>query len=290
MAGPPNPPAVRFRTSAYVFFEDPGSASWSARLAAAEVPMALLWAGALLGFLLAILVVPSVGLVAGGVIVAVEVLLFLAALVLSGAWLRGHRTPILTAHDLVLEGTLDQRTVPLYEILRVEIAPMPATDPPLSRVSVLCRDGAHVHLDLPREDGLSLCRAVQRRIFGGAAGAPYDDSLKSLDRARDPVSAWVARLRERFGKTGYRHAAGIAEDELDRALHDAALPAARRVGAALAICAAGGAEGRQRILRVAERLETSALRIAVERAADGTLDEDTIAQAEAEDEAIGRGR
>lgn len=290
MAAPPPPAEIRFRTSAYVFFEDPGSASLLARLAAAEVPMAVLWALSLLGFLAAILVAPSVSLPVGIAIGAAEAAVFLAALALSGAWLRGHRTPVITAFDLVLEGTLDRSSVALSDIGRVEIARLSATDPPMSRVSIACRDGGRVHLDLPREEALSLCRVLQQRVFVGGAGARHDAELGTLDRARDPVAAWVARLRERFGKTGYRHAAGIAEDELDRALHDAALPAARRVGAALAICAAGGIAGRERVLRIAERLETSALRIAVERAAAGTLDEEVLAVAEAEDVVLGRGQ
>ena len=63
----------------------------------------------------------------------------------------------------------------------------------------------------------------------------------------------------------------------------------RRIGAAVAMCAAGGPEGRERIRRVAEHLETRKLRIAVERAAEGILDEETLAAAEAEDAVIGRG-
>ncbi|MEZ4309747.1 MAG: hypothetical protein R3F14_17055 [Polyangiaceae bacterium] len=98
----------------------------------------------------------------------------------------------------------------------------------------------------------------------------------------------MSRLRERFAKSGYRHAAGIADDDLDRVLHDAALPTSRRLGAALAICASAGTQGSERLLRVKEQLETSSLRIAVDRVAQGTLDEDTFAAAEIEDAAIGR--
>lgn len=278
---------IRFRESAYVFFEDPGSASWRARWAAAELPMAALWAASLLGFLVAILAVPNVPRPLGALIGLIESALFIGALYLSGAWLKGHRTPVVTEHDLVLEGAFESLTVAYSEILRVEIRPLRATDPPRSRVTLLRKDEGHLHLDLPQQEALSLCRILQRRLFGGGSGV-YDAAMESLDRARDPVSAWVARLRERFGKSGYRYAAGIAEDELDRALHDAALPAARRVGAALALSACRGPEGRERLMRIAERLETAALRIAVQRAADGTLDEETIALAEAEDDSVGR--
>lgn len=288
MTAPPAPTCIRFRSRAFVFFESPGSAAWKARLAAAELPMGLVWGGALLGLLMSVLVVPYLPFALGAAILALEALVFVVAVTLSEAWVRGHRTPVITADALVLEGALDRRTVPLSDIQRVEIAPIASADPPLCRTSAICRDGASVHLDLPREEALSLCRVLQRRLFGGAAGAPYDEALRTLDRARTPVSAWVMRLRERFGKSGYRHAAGIAEDELDRALHDAALPADRRVGAALAICASSGPEGCERILRAAERLETVALRVAIERAAAGTLDDAALARAEAEDTALGR--
>lgn len=279
---------LQLRTSAYVFFEDPGSASWSARLAAAELPMALLWGASLLGFLTAILVAPTLSLLAAGAIVATEALLFVAVVFLSAAWLRGHRTPALDEDALLLQGPLDEHNIPYSSIERLELTPLGATEPPRSRVSVVSRDGAHVHLDMAKEDALSLCRLLQQRLFGGAATGPHDDAVKSLDREQATVAEWTSRLRERFAKTGYRHAAGIAQEDLDRVLHDAALPAPRRLGAAIALCAAGGPEGRQHLLRVAEHIETRALRIAVTRTAEGSLDEEALASAEAEDAAVGR--
>jgi hypothetical protein len=285
------PPApLRLRSTAYVFFEDAGEASWGARLAGAEVFVAMLWGAGLLGFVVALLVVPHVPRAASAAIIGLEIASIAGAISLSAAWARGHRTPALTRDRLLLEGPLGDREVRLADVARVEIGVLSAREPPVSRVTVVRRDGGRVLLDLGRDDALLLCRAIQRRLFGdGHPPAPYDVELRMLDRARAPVAAWAERLRERFAKRGYRHAAGIAEDELDRAIHDAALPAARRVGAALAVCAAGGDEGRERVLRVAERLETPALRIAVERAAEGTLDEAAMGAAEAEDAAIGRG-
>ncbi len=279
---------LHLRTSAYVFFEDPGSASWSARLAAAELPMGLLWGASLLGFLVAVLVAPTLSLPAASAIIAAELFVFLAAVLLSAAWLRGHRTPALEESALILEGSFDERSIPYTSIQRLELIPLAATEPPRSRVSVVSRDGAHVHLDMTREDAMTFCRVLQRRLFGGSATGPHDDSVNSLDRSRDTIATWTARLRERFAKTGYRHAAGLTEDELDRVLFDAALPASRRVGAALALCAAGGPHGREHLLRIAERIETKALRIAVQRAAEGALDDDALTSAEAEDLAIGR--
>ncbi len=272
-----------------MFFETDGKASWSARVASAEAPVALLWGAALVGFLVAVLLVPHVHVVTGALLLAVEACLLGAAVALSAVWIRGQRTVIVEAEALALEGFVHHLRIFFSEIARVEIAPQSGGDTPCSRVSVHRRSGGLVRLDLPCEDALVLCRALQRRLFGGGATGGYDAALTTLDREREPVTAWVGRLRERFGQSGYRHAAGIAADELDRALHDAGLPASRRLGAALAMCALGGAEGAKSLCRVAPHLETASLRIAALRVAEGTLDEEALAAVEAEDEALGRG-
>lgn len=271
-----------------MFSESAEKASWSARLAAAEVPVAILWASSLLGLLVTVLLAPHVALPAAVTIIGIEVALTVAAMLLSWVWLKNQRTPVVEADALVLESAFDARRVPFAEIQRVEIVALQSGERACSRVSVVRHDGDRLRMDLPSEDALLLCRTLQRRLFGGGAPAPYDPSFRTLDRDREAVSAWVSRLRERFGKSGYRHAAGIAEDELDRALHDAALSASRRIGAALALQLLGGAEGTESLRRIAAHLETDALRIAVLRVADGDLDEQTLAAAEAEDEALGR--
>ncbi len=272
-----------------MFFETDGKVAWSARVASAEAPVAMLWGAALIGILVAVLLVPHVHLVTGALILAVEACLLGAAVALSAVWIRGQRTVTVEADALALEGFVHHLRIFFPEIDRVEIAPQSGGDTPCSRVSVHRVSGGLVRLDLPCEDALVLCRALQRRLFGGGATGAYDAALATLDREKEPVPAWVGRLRERFGQSGYRHAAGIAEDELDRALHDAALPASRRLGAALAMCALGGAEGAESLRRVAPHLETASLRIAALRVAEGTLDEDALVAVEAEDAALGRG-
>jgi hypothetical protein len=271
-----------------VFFEEAGEASLTARLAAAEAPVALLWGATLIGFLAAVILVTHVSQASAVAILAVEACLIIAAVALSAVWIRGQRTVVVEPDALALEGFVHHLRVFFPDIARVEIAPLSAGEVPCSRVSVHRRSGGRIRLDLPCDEALVLCRALQRRLFGGAATAPYDAALGTLDREKDPVSVWAARLRERFGQSGYRHAAGIAADQLDSALHDAALPASRRLGAALAMCALGGAEGAQGLRRVAPQLESASLRIAVERVADGTLDDEALAAAEAEDAALGR--
>lgn len=284
----PTTPPIRFRTSAYVFLEGERESSWLSRLAGAEVPVALLWGVSLLGLLAVVILVPHAEREAVVALVAAEVAAVVATVVLSAVWVRGQRTPVVEGEALVLEGVLDEVRIPFAEIARVEIAALAGGDAPRSRLSLVRREGSRARLDLPREEALLLCRTLQGRLFGGGPGSPYDVALRSLDRGSEAVPAWVSRLRERFGQSGYRRAGSIANDELDRALHDAALPASRRLGAALAICAIGGAEGAEGLRRVAARLETATLRIAVERVAEGTLDEEALAAAEAEDAVLGR--
>lgn len=289
---PPARPLVllRLRAAAYAYVEDAGAPSWSARLAGTEILVALLWGAALLGIVAAMLLVPHLPLAAAAALLGLESAALAAAIALAATWARGHRTPVLTHDRLTLEGPLGDHDIALVAIARVEIRPLLARDPPISRVIVVRHNGGRAFIDLPRRDALVLCRALQRRLFGDAPAPPrHDAACATLDRARTPVRAWMARLHEQFARTGYRHAAGIAEDDLDRALHDAALPASRRVGAALAVCAAAGDEGCARVQHMAARLEAPALRIAVAHAAQGTLDEAAIEEAEAEDIALGRG-
>jgi hypothetical protein len=70
---------------------------------------------------------------------------------------------------------------------------------------------------------------------------------------------------------------------------DPRIPAERRIGAALALSERGDDELRARLRIASDGLETEALRVAVERAAEGTLEEDALEEAVALEE-TGRAR
>ncbi|MEZ4309746.1 MAG: hypothetical protein R3F14_17050 [Polyangiaceae bacterium] len=98
---------LRLRTAAFVVFEGAGATSWVERLAAAEVPTALMWGVALIGMVAVLLVVPHVSVVVGGVLAATEMAFLSAAVLLSVVWWRGQRTPTIEEDGLRLVGARD---------------------------------------------------------------------------------------------------------------------------------------------------------------------------------------
>ena len=112
---------------------------------------------------------------------------------------------------------------------------------------------------------------------------PNEAALSALDRDGRPVEAWKQALRAAFTDTGYRRAPPLLPEDLLHVVADARIPAERRIGAALALAERADDELRARLRIASDSLETEALRVAVERAAEGTLEEDAIEEAVAQE-------
>ena len=121
--------------------------------------------------------------------------------------------------------------------------------------SVLDRDRAQAVLDAMRT------RWTQPQ--------PQLPPIASFLRGGRDLAAWEADLRVRIATAGYRDASGVTVDDADTVLRSASAPAEARIGAALALKAAG-----QRV-RIADAIAPVAdtdLREALEAVAEETVD------------------
>jgi hypothetical protein len=99
----------------------------------------------------------------------------------------------------------------------------------------------------------------------GAAAFVPPDRAAAFARHGRPIADWQADLRARLATTGYRGSAAVTVEDAEAVLRSAAAPAELRVGAALALAAAGER------FRVAEAIGPVAepqLRVALEHVAD----------------------
>jgi len=95
--------------------------------------------------------------------------------------------------------------------------------------------------------------------------APLPRFAAYLREGRD-LAVWEADLRVRIATAGYRDASGVTVDDAEAVLRNASAPVDARVGAALALKAAGE---RIRIADAAAPVSDEALREALEAVADG---------------------
>jgi hypothetical protein len=117
-------------------------------------------------------------------------------------------------------------------------------------------------VDLERR--VAVARLAYERFVGPAATA--DDAARQFAREGRPVAAWREHLRARTGHVGYRDAAS-SSDVAAAVLHNARSSGEQRVGAALALRAAGDPEGRIRV--AASAVACDGLRAALEAVAEG---------------------
>ncbi len=122
--------------------------------------------------------------------------------------------------------------------------------------------------------------ALFARITAGveAARAPLDLStrLTALDRNGRSVEEWRASLRQLAeARDGYRQT-GLSRDEVEAALDDPRSGPDRRIGAAYALAAMDPGAASTRVRVVAETVAHEPVRIALERAAAGELDEEVV--------------
>lgn len=113
--------------------------------------------------------------------------------------------------------------------------------------------------------------ALARRIRDGmiAAKNPASDGLAAqLERGERSLPEWRSAVSHLLGRGGFRDAS-LARDVAEHVLDDGTATVERRVGAALALAANGGDEGRTRIRIAADKTTDDKLRIALQRVADG---------------------
>jgi hypothetical protein len=116
---------------------------------------------------------------------------------------------------------------------------------------------------------LAALRGARERAAARQATASV---LGRLERAGAPLDQWCEGLRALVGRGGYRRA-GLAPDELLSAVEDGTAPVKYRVAAAYAL-ASSGDDGLRARARVAAGASADArVRGALERAAEGELDE-----------------
>lgn len=141
------------------------------------------------------------------------------------------------------------------------------------------RDGTHLALKDgtkvaiggtgPREQGLA--DRIEAALHAGSHRSEPPMSL--LERGGRAFTEWRAALRAlAAADPGYR-TASYGVEALAEIACDAEAPVDRRIGAALALGACGDGEARARLRVAASGLASESLRIALEQAADGELEE-----------------
>jgi hypothetical protein len=141
---------------------------------------------------------------------------------------------------------------------------------------------------------LSLCGADAGRVHSldlrirearaAHGGAHQPEQLELLDRKGRSVADW-SRSLESLARAGssYR-AVGLSADDLEIIVTSPEVSPERRLGAALALRAAGHLAAPERIRVAAAQCASSRLRIALERVGEGAVDLEAISEALAETE------
>lgn len=140
----------------------------------------------------------------------------------------------------------------------------------------------------PAETGLSMVLAERRREHllallrerSAGAGAPEERVASLFERGGRPVTAWQAALRRLVGDAGvdYRRAK-LTREQAFGVLEDGSAPAELRIGAALALSSTRDRESAQRVRIAAQRCANRDVRIALEQAAGGEIEESVIERA-----------
>jgi hypothetical protein len=133
-----------------------------------------------------------------------------------------------------------------------------------------------VRIATPAGRGAAIVARVEAAIRAARAQRDGAD-LAALDRGERTAAAWRAALLGLRASSSYRDAA-IPIDRIVGTAADDRAPPARRIAAALVASTDSTASARVRI--ATDTLANDALRVAMQRALDGDLDEAAIAEAE----------
>ncbi|MFO0605268.1 MAG: hypothetical protein U0324_18965 [Polyangiales bacterium] len=140
------------------------------------------------------------------------------------------------------------------------------------------RGSAPVIIPHAQRDGGRLAGVVAllRRVWERAAESPRAP-LEALDRRGRTLADWREALRALLASAAYRQGS-VTPDDLAATLVDPAASAERRLAAAMCLHDAGAPGAATRIRVAAEACASDDLRAALERAAEGDVDEATAAR------------
>ncbi|XYH94755.1 hypothetical protein ACMHYB_44085 [Sorangium sp. So ce1128] len=203
----------------------------------------------------------------------------LAALLREGS---ARRVLVAGSDGLSLRDDAGERFIPFSCIERVEETAL--------GVELVLAGGKELQLTLvplqllrdPRETGLSMVLAERRREHllallreRSGRGAPEAGRASALlERRGLPATAWRAALRRLVSESGadYRTAKLTREQAL-AVLEDGAAPAELRIGAALALSAWRDGQTAERLRIAAEGCASRDVRLALEQAAEGDVED-----------------
>ncbi len=162
------------------------------------------------------------------------------------------------------------RFIPYHDIYAVNtLYPRPGPDVPPVGVQLYLTDGRVLQLRM--SDGAGMYERIAEAVN---AWWGRDDALRTALVQRGPhdARAWLRALRSIGARAsvGYRNA--TLADDLWRVVEDSAAPPDARAGAAAALGASLGAEGRGRLRDAARKTVQPKLRIAIEAAASAVED------------------
>ncbi len=126
--------------------------------------------------------------------------------------------------------------------------------------------------DLARRE--ALFERIEQAMSARGQSRVSQVQLAQLDRQRRTLPAWRDDLRALLAVegSGYRGAA-LGSDQLAEVVEDAGAPAERRVAAAIALSGKGDPEARRRVRVAVEACADQDLRVALEHAAEGEIEE-----------------
>jgi hypothetical protein len=183
------------------------------------------------------------------------------------------------ADGVVVQGAFRKRFIPHADIVRAK----PRTDFGVSLdrfVDIELRTGRKVEFPAGSE---AEAQAVCDRIHAARTATQEQDRARLLDvlaRGGRPVPDWRRALESVLSTTGYR-SAGHDVEEVMRIVEDATAPLEQRVAAALAARAHGGETVQKRIRVAAEACVEPRVRVALEHASAGELDDAALAEIDA---------
>jgi hypothetical protein len=183
---------------------------------------------------------------------------------------------VVGADGVVVEHRFRRRFFPHEHIAALDLG--------MERCALALTDGTEVplktrHLGPAQQETVRIRFEDARRAWQG--GDVEGTSLSALDRGGRSVATWRLALSAVLAQAdGYRGRV-LSRDELRDALGSPGVSIERRLGAALALVDAGEPEDRVRIRVAAEASAEPRVRVALEKAAAGALDDEAL------DEALG---
>ncbi len=180
--------------------------------------------------------------------------------------------------------------VPYGAILRVTTQQSPEGKLDLVLVK---RDGSKVaaRIDtLGSEQRQGLLERVHDEMKAYSAAGIDAAALEVLDRRERSVATWREELGKLLSKSAHYRDAPLSLADVEATLENVTIAPERRIGAAIALAAAGEPKAAQRIRVAAAECADTRLRVALESIAGGAPDEEALEEASRAEAAADRAR